>query len=683
MIGKSGINPQQESRKETGDIEYGIPVILKYRSNQREQMTIIKKAIVNTLVFIFFVIQNLNAQEIVSPDRNIKVILGLKKAMNDQSSGQIEFQVLYKTDSGYIKVLPNSPLGVVRRDQRFIDSLSPVNESKAIMIHDRYDMICGKRKICENFGTEKVFSYINANDQPLDIIFRVYNDGVAFRYVFPDHSDSTVNITGEATTYVLPDNTCRWMQPFNNVYEDFFLFSKTGSSRKKEQEWGFPALFKVNGEAIWILISEADITENNCATRLCNLNNRNHYKVKYPSARDHFSHTGVVTKLPWSSQWHTLIIGTLSDIVESTLITDVSEPNQLKETNWIQPGAVSWIYWANNHGSKDYQKVVEYADLAVDMHWPYVLIDWEWDVMCNGGNIIDAVKYANSRGIKPLMWYNSGTSWLDPTPNDRLITEEKRHFEFKWLNQIGVYGIKVDFFAGDQQDVMKFYIDILKDAAKYHLMVNFHGATIPRGWARTYPNLMTMEAVYGAEWYNNRPVLTNKAAGHNTTLPFTRNVIGSMDYTPVTFSNSQHPHITSYGHELALSVVFESGFQHFADRPSAYYALPEKSKYFLKHVPVSWDDTRLIDGYPGEKVIIARKKGGRWYIGGLNGLDKSQTMEIHFNFLDKGKYDLKLIKDGIDDRSFSFGQIKVKNGDTYKVDCLPRGGFAGILIREN
>ena len=631
------------------------------------------------LSFILLCSSPLLAQEVLSPNKNIKVILVTKKASNQMSFGQVYFRILYKEGSSYGEVLPSSPLGISRTDQRFVDSLSFIGESKATDIHDKYEMICGKRNLCENFGTEKVFSYKNSNNQPLDIVFRVYNDGVAFRYVFPDHSDSFFNITNEATSYVLPDSTNRWMQPYTEAYEDFFPFSKTGLSSKKEQEWGLPALLKVNDESLWVLISEANISENNCATRLCNLAHLNEYKVMYPSARKDFNQTGVITSLPWNSQWHTLIIGKLSDIVESTLINDVSEPNKLKETDWIKPGPVSWIYWANNHGSKDYQKIVEYVDLAAEMKWPYVLIDWEWDVMSNGGNIIDAVNYAKSKGIKPLMWYNSGTSWLGATPADRLLTPEKRATEFTWLNKIGVFGIKVDFFAGDQQDMMKYYIDILKDAAIYHLMVNFHGATVPRGWARTYPNLMAMEAVYGAEWYNNRPVLTTKAAGHNTTLPFTRNVIGSMDYTPVTFSNSQHPHITSYSHELALSVVFESGLQHFADRPSAYNSLPFEPKEFLKHVPVCWDDTKLLDGYPGERVVIARKKEGQWYLGGLNGKDEAQTLEINFDFLGKGNFSLQLIKDGNDDKSFSNDTFKVKKGDTLKVDCLPRGGFVGIL----
>nr|WP_199080278.1 glycoside hydrolase family 97 protein [Pedobacter sp. ASV19] len=618
----------------------------------------------------------IQAQEIISPNGKVKVVLNLSEKNAVRS---LFFKAFYKLENKFVEVLPDSKLGINRVDEQFVDNLNLISTSKSISIHDKYEMVCGKRHECENSGTEKTFSFQNSNHQPLDIVFRVYNDGIAFRYVFPNQSDSKVSIISEATTYVLPDSTSRWIQPYDLSYEKFYPLSKTGLSIHKDQEWGFPALYKVNNQPVWGLISEADLTGNNCAAKLSNLKNANEYQVTYPYASDNFKQRGVKTALPWNSQWHTIIIGKLSDIVESTLITDVSEPSQLKDIDWIKPGAVSWIYWANNHGSKDYQKVVEYVDLAVEMHWPYVLIDWEWDVMGNGGNITDAVNYAKSKGIKPMMWYNSGTSWLDPTPNDRLLTAEKRAKEFSWLNKIGVCGIKVDFFAGDQQDMMDYYIDILKDAAKYHLLVNFHGATVPRGWARTYPNLMTTEAVYGAEWYNNDQVLTDKAAGHNTTLPFTRNVIGSMDYTPVTFSNSQHPHITSYAHELALSVVFESGLQHFADRPSAYKSLPAEPKDFLKQVPTAWDGTKLIDGYPGEKVIVARKKGNRWYIAGLNGKDIAQTLTVKFDFLDKGNHSFQLIKDGKDDRSFSSEIVKVKKGNILKIECLPRGGFVGVM----
>ena len=251
-------------------------------------------------------------------------------------------------------------------------------------------------------------------------------------------------------------------------------------------------------------------------------------------------------------------------MVESTLVTDVADPSKVADTEWIEPGLVSWIYWAHNHGSKDYRLLKEYIDLAVRMK--------------NGGKLEDAVKYATACGVKSLVWYNSSTAWLGPGPLYRLNKKEDRRKEYQWLSDLGVSGMKIDFFNGDSVSTMNYFIDLLEDAADYQLMVNFHGATVPRGWQRTYPHLMSVEGVYGAEWYNNNAILTDRAAAHNATLPFTRNVIGPMDYTPGTFSDSQYPHITSYGHELALPVLFESALQHMPDRPSVYAQLPEAVK---------------------------------------------------------------------------------------------------------
>jgi hypothetical protein len=190
---------------------------------------------------------------------------------------------------------------------------------------------------------------------------------------------------------------------------------------------------------------------------------------------------------------------------------------------------------------------------------------------------------------------------------------------------------------------------------------------------------MTTEAVYGAEWYNNNKVLTDKAAAHNTTLPFTRNIIGSMDYTPVTFSDSQHEHKTSFAHELALAVVFESGLQHFADRPSAFYNLAGGPQNFLKGFPTTWDETRLIEGYPGEMIVIARRKGKFWYVAGLNGKDTPQTLHLNFKFLGNSDYTLELFKDGADIKSIKSETKSVKRSDTQQIECLPRGGFTGII----
>jgi len=210
--------------------------------------------------------------------------------------------------------------------------------------------------------------------------------------------------------------------------------------------------------------------------------------------------------------------------------------------------------------------------------------------------------------------------------------------------------------------------------------VYFHGCLVPRGWERTYPNLMTYEGVRGAEWYNNGPDLTTTAPEHNTVLPFTRNVVGPMDYTPVTFTNSQYPHITSYGHELALSVLFESGLQHLADRPSGYYNLPDAARTFLKEVPAAWDDTKYLGGYPGRDVIIARQKGDTWFIGGISSERFERTRNISFSFLPDGvKYKITLISDGIHDKELVTRYMVVDKSSSVSVRLLRRGGFAAKL----
>jgi len=262
-----------------------------------------------------------------------------------------------------------------------------------------------------------------------------------------------------------------------------------------------------------------------------------------------------------------------------------------------------------------------------------------------------------------------------------MLTHESRVKEFSKLQDLGVAGVKIDFFWSEKQDMIKYYLDILDDAAEYQIMVYFHGCIVPRGWSRTYPHLVTYEGIRGAEWYNNGPELTTTAPEHNSVVAFTRNVVGSMDYTPVTFTNSQYPHITSYGHELALSVVFESGIQHMADRPEGYLLLPDAAKSFLRVVPSAWDNTKFLDGYPGKDVVIGRQKGDAWYIGGINSENIEKTKTLTFNYLPVGlKYKLTLIADGKHDKDFETNYMVVDKSSTIEVKMLRRGGFAASLI---
>ena len=523
-------------------------------------------------------------------------------------------------------------------------------------VTDDYTMLTGKRRHCTNKANE----YRSG-----ELTLRVYNDGIAFRYA---------NKTGN-TVYSIPEGTRRWMQQWCDSYEGFFPLTTTykvepvpsysGISKSDEgwnNRWGYPALLEPVKD-VFVLLTEANIERGQSAS--CLFNDGELFRVvpaeQYAvSASDH-------------TPWRVAVVGKLADVVESTLVTDVSEPSKIAKTSWIQPGVASWIYWAYNHGSNDYDIICKYVDMAVTLHLPYVLIDAEWDEMKNGKTIEDAVAYAKEKGVRPLIWYNSSVGWVNgaPGPKFRLNKAEDREKEFAWCERIGVAGVKIDFFSGDNQRNMDYCQDLLESAARHHLLVNFHGATIPRGWQRTWPNLMTTEGVYGAEWYNNVPTFTSQAARHNATLPFTRNVIGPMDYTPCAFSDSQHPHITSPAHELALTVLFESGLQHLADRPESFLSQPQQVQDFLGALPTAWDETRYVSGYPGESVVLARRSGKTWYVAGINGSDSPQSLVLAKDFLKGSVRQMTLFADN-EQGGWS---IQALNELPTKVACLPRGGF--------
>jgi hypothetical protein len=534
----------------------------------------------------------------------------------------------------------------------------------------KYDMLAGKRSQCTNEYIEYSFTSSTAINSDLKLVCRLYDDGLTFRYEMDNLSG--ISIKDELTTYVIDEGKDRWMQGFKLDYEMLFPKSTTGVAESRH--WNYPALIE-NDNNVWALISEAGVESYNSASSLFNTQEPQLFKIQ-PDV-NHLKAEG-----NWHTPWRVVIAGKLNELVESTLINDASQECQLKDTAWIKPGVASWIYWANNHGSKDYQVVKKYIDMAATMHLPYVLIDWEWDVMGNGGDLNDAIKYADSLGVKVLLWYNSSTVWASEDaagPLFRLNTPESREKEYSWLESIGVAGIKIDFFDGDKQETMQYCIDLLRDAAKHHLLVNFHGATIPRGWQRTYPNLMSTEGVYGAEWYNYTSTLTTSAASHNATLPFTRNIVGPMDYTPCAFSDSQNPHTTSNAHELALTVLFESGIQHLADSPESYLSQPQQIISFFSQLPTAWDETKFLAGYPGENVVLARRKGSKWYIAGVNGTDSKATLTFSTDFIGTGKHKVTSILDN-EKNPWIIKTQKQKLDKENKIICQPRGGF--VLVVE-
>ena len=541
------------------------------------------------------------------------------------------------------------------------EAATPLKGLKAKKVKADYTMIEGKRSHCTNEANEYRVGQMT---------LRLYNDGLAYRYEVP---------TKEQAAYVIPEGTKRWMMQWTDGAENFYPLMTTYKEKAQRSfsavskdadgncvRWSFPALVELK-DGVFALLTEANIEKGQSASSM--YNEGEVYRVVQDEGENKAN-----------SPWRLVILGSLGDVVESTLVTDVSEPCKLEDTSWIKPGVVSWVYWAYNHGSDDYNIIKKYTDLAATLKLPYVLIDAEWDRMKDGKTVEDAVAYAKSRGVKPMIWYNSSVGWIDgaPTPKFRLNKPEDREKEFAWCEKIGVAGVKIDFFSGENQKNMDYCIDLLESAARHHLLVNFHGATVPRGWQRTYPNLLSTEGVYGAEWYNNVPTFTDKAACHNATLPFTRNVIGPMDYTPCAFSDSQHPHITSHAHELALTVLFESGLQHLADRPESFLAQPQTVQDFLGMLPAAWDETRFISGYPGESCVLARRSGNTWYVAGINGTDNEKTLSVPLDFV-KGKYTVTMFADsGSKDDPWRIETIQKLPAT---VTCQPRGGFIFRMTR--
>jgi len=613
-----------------------------------------------------------SAIEIQSPGSHISAIFDIpegKPVLRLSYNGQEAIQVV--------------DLGLTLSGADFSQNMTIAEVSEQQHISEQYAVRHGKRSLCKNEANARIITLANKENKQIGIELRAYNDGFCFRYILHNDDGQLLSFTEEHTAYHIAPNANRWLQKFVTSYEGDFPLQQ-GAAR--QGSWNYPLLAEP-AAGTFVLITEANINRNYCATHVSNEADKDCYRIAYPfqwEGNNQGSALPVSNATTWVSPWRVLIVGGLNDIVESTLVEDVSDATTMTDTEWVRSGSAAWIYWAYNHGTKDYQICRQYVDLAAEMGWEYVLFDWEWDAMTGGGNLEDAVRYALSKGIKPLIWYNSGGphNTVTATPRDRFLTHENRVKELAWLKSLGFVGVKIDFFESDKQQIMQYYLDILDDCAEARMMVNFHGCTLPRGWSRTYPHLMSMEAVYGAEQYNNAARMTDIGSRLNCLLPYTRNVVGPMDYTPVAFTNSQHPHVTTYAHELALSVAFESGIQHWADRPEGFLSLPIEARQHMMTVPTKWDDIRFIDGYPGTHFVVARRSGSVWYVAGLNGDKTSRNITVPLSFLSSGKYRMTCLADGDEATRFSITHRKVSSADRLDITCLPQGGFT-LIFKPN
>jgi hypothetical protein len=588
-------------------------------------------------------------------------------------------------------VIDRSPLGIARATQDFRRNFELIGASPVTEVSGFYRMVSGKQLEVRTRARQRVFTFRKGTGGLMTITVRAMRDGVAFRYGFPG-AGAPDSLIAESTGFRLPPGRA-WMQPYQSVatwapaYESEYRNGiPIGTMAPENAGWALPMLFRTSDS--WVLVTESGLDRTSYGVHVQQRAEGGLYRVRLPEEEETYgvAPQAAAITLPWLSPWRVLIIGsTLGTIVESTLVSDLAQPQAFGDVSWIRPGRVSWSWWSDMASPRDYQKVFPFVDLASRLRWEYSLLDAGWHEMANGGGATELAEYARARGVGLIAWYNSGGAHNQAKdgPRDLMVDPETRRAEMKRIAALGFKGIKVDFMHSDKQYVVALYHDILRDAYANRLVVGFHGSTIPRGWQRTYPNLLTMEAVRGAELYGDT-VFQRNAATYNTIYPFTRNVIGSMDYTPMIFGHAPErlPHLTTNPHELALSVVFESGLQHFVSTPAMIAAQPEYVRRFLTTVPTVWDETRFVDGYPGQLAVLARRRGTDWYVGAITSDTLVSVAEVPLRFLGAGTYDVSLISDGEDVDRFAYAAETLIRRDTMTVELAPRGGFVARFTRR-
>lgn len=592
-------------------------------------------------------------------------------------------------------VMRNSSMGIVREDEDFSHSLTLVHVSPSKIVQDKYNLLTAKKRNITYKATQRIIETRSQGGKPMNIIFRVSDDGVAFQYEFPGVSTDVKKIKEEVTSFHFLPQTRAWLQPkteaqsgwehSNPSYEAHYIMDMaTGTPSPTKNGWVYPALFNYNN--VWMLITEAALGRSYCGTALQQSSPDNEYKINFPQPAEVFTNGTPILNpqatLPWKTPWRIITIGNLKTLVESTLGTDLALPSIPIDPSFIKPGKASWSWIMKKDDSTVFSVQKSYIDFAADMKWQYCLVDADWDRRIGYDSIKLLVNYARSKNVGLLLWYNSAGSWntVKYTPKNLLLTHEGRVKEFSRIAAMGIKGIKVDFFGGDGQSMINYYQDILEDAATYKLLINFHGATLPRGWHRTYPHIMTTEAVYGFEMITFGQKDADLEPSHAVMSALVRNAFDPMDFTPMNlYKIPRIKRATTAAFELATSVLFLSGIQHYAETPQGMSFVPAYIKTFLQSLPSSWDDVKFIDGYPGTLLVVARRAGNTWYVAGINGENTSKTLSLDVSFLKNKKGFLIASGKGDENPSFSTQNISIPSTGNISITLNGNDGFVMVF----
>lgn len=624
---------------------------------------------------------------VTGPDTRLKVDLAV-------NGGIPMYSVSYDGKT----ILEKSPLGFIANTGNFSQGMSLIGQETS-QINKTYTQDRIKRSVVNYAANELTVRLQNTNKQPVNIVFRVSNNDVAFRYEIPKSSETgSMVINEEKTGFDFPEYTTTFLTPQSDAmigwkrtkpsYEEEYTPDAPMNTRSQYGHgYTFPGLFRIGNDG-WALVSETGVDSKFCASRLSDATPEGLYTIAYPMPEENngngTSAPGIA--LPGVTPWRTITVGNnLKPIVETTVPWDVVEPRYESEhTYQFGRGTWSWILWQD--GSINFDDQIRYINLAAAMGYEFFLIDNWWDKNIGHKRMEELARYAQSKNVSPIVWYSSSGYWndIEQSPTNIMDNPITRKREMKWLQKIGAKGIKVDFFGGDKQETIRLYEAILSDADDHGLMVIFHGCTLPRGWERMYPNYVGSEAVLASENLIFNQHFNDNEAFNACLHPFIRNAVGSMEFGG-TFLNKRYNRTNDGGttrrtsdvFQLATAVLFQNPIQNFALAPNNLTDAPEVTLDFMKQIPTTWDETVFIDGYPGKYAVLARRHGNRWYIAGINAQKEPLKLSLNLPMLNNGDVVVTYTdgKQGEPQRK----ELSVKTATSVPVTIQPNGGV--ILMK--
>ena len=635
-----------------------------------------------SLAFSIFIVNTVFAQvaEISSPDGKLKLNVF-------SENGKALYNVTFQEKT----MLDKSPLGLITNESDFSKNLKFI-DSKKDKVSKNYTNEKIKKSEVDYQANSLTVNFTNADNFNIGIEFQVSDNNVAFRYEIQPMKDRlSAIVQSEITGYRFPSQTTTFLSPMMKPMTGFARTAPSyESGYKADAELGtkadygyvFPGLFHVGNDG-WILLSETGVNSLYCASHLDTTSEKNVYQIAYPNMAENngFGSTGAAISLPGKTPWRTITVGdSLKPIVETTIPFDVVEPMYEPSQKYtFGKSTWSWILWQDN--SMNYEDQSLFIDLASKLGYEYILIDALWDKNIGKERMKDLIQYAKSKNVGVLLWYNSNGAANDAPmgPRNEMSSSIERKKEMKWLKDIGVKGLKVDFFGGDKQETMRLYEDILSDANDFGLKIIFHGATLPRGWEVMYPNYAGSEAVLASEMLYFSEDVRKQEAFFATLHPFIRNTVGSMEFGG-TFPNKyltksnkdKNKRYTTDGFQLATAVLFQNPVQMFGIMPNNLTNAPKFQLDFMKEVPTLWDETVFIDGYPGKYSVIARRHQNQWFVAGINAEKTVKKLKINLPMF-AGKT-VKFINDDAQGNS-SEKEVKVNAKGEFNVEIQPNGGF--------